>query len=56
MTAPQQILGSIPGLEYKQLEGMQDCCGGRRHLQFEEPEMSESLLSDKIGKGEGDWR
>jgi glycolate oxidase iron-sulfur subunit len=50
MTAPQQILGSIPGIEYKQLEGMQDCCGGAGIYNLSEPEMSESLLSDKIGK------
>jgi glycolate oxidase iron-sulfur subunit len=50
MTAPQQILGTIPGLEYKQLEGMQDCCGGAGIYNLSEPEMSESLLSDKIGK------
>jgi glycolate oxidase iron-sulfur subunit len=50
MTAPQQILGAIPGLEYKQLEGMQDCCGGAGIYNLSEPEMSESLLSDKIGK------
>ncbi|MGH9766581.1 MAG: (Fe-S)-binding protein, partial [Blastocatellia bacterium] len=50
MTAPQQILNEIPGLEYKQLEGMQDCCGGAGIYNLSEPEMSESLLSDKIGK------
>jgi glycolate oxidase iron-sulfur subunit len=50
MTAPQQILGSIPGLEYRQLEGMQDCCGGAGVYNLSEREMSERLLSDKIGK------
>ncbi|MGH9752451.1 MAG: heterodisulfide reductase-related iron-sulfur binding cluster [Blastocatellia bacterium] len=50
MTAPQQVLASIPGLEYKQLEGMQDCCGGAGIYNLSEPEMSESLLADKIGK------
>jgi len=50
MTAPQQVLASIPGLEYIQLEGMQDCCGGAGVYNLSEPEMSESLLSDKIGK------
>ena len=50
MTAPQQILASIPGLEYRQLEGMQDCCGGAGVYNLSEPEMSESLLADKIGK------
>jgi len=50
MTAPQQVLSAIPGLEYKQLEGMQDCCGGAGIYNLSEPEMSERLLSDKIGK------
>jgi len=50
MTAPQQVLNAIPGLEYKQLEGMQDCCGGAGIYNLSEPEMSESLLADKIGK------
>ncbi len=50
MTAPQQLLAAIPGLEYSQLEGMQDCCGGAGIYNLSEPEMSESLLSDKIGK------
>jgi glycolate oxidase iron-sulfur subunit len=52
MTAPQQVLASIPGIEYKQLEGMQDCCGGAGVYNLSEPEMSESLLADKIGKAQ----
>ncbi len=48
--APQQVLASIPGLEYAQLEGMQDCCGGAGVYNLSEPEMSERLLADKIGK------
>jgi glycolate oxidase iron-sulfur subunit len=50
MTSPQQVLSSIPGIEYRQLEGMQDCCGGAGVYNLSEPEMSESLLADKIGK------
>jgi len=50
MTAPQQVLGAIPGLEYRQLEGMQDCCGGAGIYNLSETEMSERLLADKIGK------
>ncbi|HEY7180645.1 MAG TPA: heterodisulfide reductase-related iron-sulfur binding cluster [Blastocatellia bacterium] len=50
--APQKVLASIPGLEYKQLEGMQDCCGGAGVYNLSEPEMSESLLADKIGKAQ----
>ncbi|MCI0388001.1 MAG: 4Fe-4S dicluster domain-containing protein [Acidobacteria bacterium] len=50
MTAPQKLLASIKGLEYVQLEGMQDCCGGAGIYNLSEAEMSESLLSDKIDK------
>jgi glycolate oxidase iron-sulfur subunit len=50
MTAPQRILGAIAGLEYVQLEGMQDCCGGAGIYNLSEPEMSERLLADKINK------
>jgi glycolate oxidase iron-sulfur subunit len=50
MTAPQQVLSAIPGVEYRQLEGMQDCCGGAGSYNLSEPEMSEGLLADKIGK------
>jgi glycolate oxidase iron-sulfur subunit len=50
--APQQVLASIPGLDYRQLEGMQDCCGGAGVYNLSEPEMSESLLADKIGKAQ----
>ncbi|MGE0101802.1 MAG: (Fe-S)-binding protein [Blastocatellales bacterium] len=49
-SAPQQVLKSIPGLEYAPLEGMQDCCGGAGIYNLSEPEMSEKLLADKIGK------
>jgi glycolate oxidase iron-sulfur subunit len=51
-TAPQKVLAAIPGLEYRQLEGMQDCCGGAGVYNLSEPEMSESLLADKIGKAQ----
>ncbi len=50
MTAPQKVLTSIPGVEYRQLEGMQDCCGGAGIYNLSEPEMSEGILSDKIEK------
>lgn len=50
MTAPQKLLAAIPGLEYKQLEGFQDCCGGAGIYNLSEPEMSNQLLSDKINK------
>jgi len=50
MTAPQKVLTSIPGVEYRQLEGMQDCCGGAGIYNLSEPEMSEGILTDKIDK------
>jgi glycolate oxidase iron-sulfur subunit len=50
MTAPQKVLTSIPGVEYRQLEGMQDCCGGAGIYNLSEPEMSEGILSEKIEK------
>jgi glycolate oxidase iron-sulfur subunit len=50
MTAPQQVLAAIPGLQYRQLEGFQDCCGGAGIYNLSEPEMSNRLLEDKITK------
>ena len=49
-TAPQQLLSTINGLNYVQLEGMQDCCGGAGIYNLSEPEMSEAILSDKIAR------
>jgi glycolate oxidase iron-sulfur subunit len=48
--APQQVLASIPGLDYAPLEGMMDCCGGAGIYNLSEPEMSERLLADKMAK------
>jgi glycolate oxidase iron-sulfur subunit len=47
-TAPQQLMAAIPGLDYAPLEGMADCCGGAGTYNLSEPEMSESLLEEKI--------
>jgi glycolate oxidase iron-sulfur subunit len=49
-TAPQQVLQAIPKLDYAPLAGMTDCCGGAGIYNLSEPEMSESLLADKIAK------
>lgn len=49
-TAPQKVLASIPGLEYRPLEGMQDCCGGAGIYNLSEPEMSAGILSGKIAR------
>ena len=47
-SAPQKVLASIPGIEYRPLEGMQDCCGGAGIYNLSEPEMSAGILSGKI--------
>jgi hypothetical protein len=44
----KQLLATIPGVEYRPLEGMQDCWRWRRIYNLTEPEMSERLLEDKI--------
>jgi glycolate oxidase iron-sulfur subunit len=49
-TAPQRVLGMIPGLEYVPLEGMHDCCGGAGTYNLSEPELSEQLLAGKMSK------
>ncbi|MEY3283559.1 MAG: hypothetical protein RIR86_1572, partial [Acidobacteriota bacterium] len=49
-TAPQKVLASIPGLEYRPLEGMQDCCGGAGIYNLSEPEMSGAILTEKIDR------
>lgn len=48
--APQKVLAGIPGIEYRPLDGMQDCCGGAGIYNLSEPEMSAGILSEKIGK------
>lgn len=47
-SAPQKVLASIPGVEYRPLDGMQDCCGGAGIYNLSEPEMSGTILSEKI--------
>ncbi len=50
-SAPQEMLkAAIPNLDFKPLEGMQDCCGGAGIYNLSEPEMSDRILSDKIAK------
>lgn len=50
-SAPQEVLqAAIPDLDFKPLNGMQDCCGGAGIYNLSEPEMSDKILSDKIGK------
>ncbi len=50
-SAPQDVLkAAIPKLDFRPLEGMQDCCGGAGIYNLSEPEMSDKILSDKISK------
>lgn len=50
-SAPQEVLkAAIPNLDFKPLEGMQDCCGGAGIYNLTEPEMSDKILTDKISK------
>ena len=49
--APQEVLkAAIPNLDFKPLNGMQDCCGGAGIYNLSEPEMSDKILTDKIDK------
>jgi glycolate oxidase iron-sulfur subunit len=48
-TAPEKVLKAIPGLDYRPLTGSQDCCGGAGIYNLSEPEMSASILAEKIG-------
>ncbi len=49
--APQAVLkAAIPNLNFKPLDGMQDCCGGAGIYNLSEPEMSEKILTEKINK------
>ncbi len=50
-SAPQEVLkAAIPNLDFKPLEGMQDCCGGAGIYNLSEPEMSDKILTDKVSK------
>lgn len=49
-SAPQQVLATIPGLDYAPLDGMQDCCGGAGIYNLSHAEMSGRILEEKINR------
>lgn len=46
--APLKIVGAVPGLEFARLEGSERCCGGAGIYNLMEPEMSRSVLEEKL--------
>ncbi len=45
---PQNLLASVPGLEQKELEGSEICCGFGGTFSVKFPHISEGMVSDKI--------
>jgi len=45
---PRNILKSIPGVEYVEMPGAIDCCGGGGSFQVEHAEVSEKITKRKI--------
>jgi glycolate dehydrogenase iron-sulfur subunit len=46
--APLKIIGGVPGLKFTRLEGSERCCGGAGIYNLMEPEMSTSVLDEKL--------
>ena len=46
--APKQLLRSVPGLEEKELEGAEVCCGFGGTFSVKFPHISEGMVADKI--------
>ena len=46
--APLKMLGSIPELNFTRLEGSERCCGGAGIYNLLEPELSRSVLEEKL--------
>lgn len=46
--APKKLLGSVPGLEQKELEGEEICCGFGGAFSVKFPHISEGMVADKI--------
>ncbi len=44
------MLRTIPGLDFASLEGAERCCGGAGIYNLMEPEMSQSVLSEKLAQ------
>jgi L-lactate dehydrogenase complex protein LldE len=47
-TEPQKLLGSVSGLEQKELEGAEICCGFGGTFSVKFPHISEGMVADKI--------
>lgn len=45
---PQKLLSSVPGLEQKELEGSEICCGFGGTFSVKFPHISEGMVSDKV--------
>ncbi|MGI8919199.1 MAG: (Fe-S)-binding protein [Pyrinomonadaceae bacterium] len=48
--APLKVLRAIPDLDLVPLEGAERCCGGAGVYNLLEPEMSEGVLQEKLGR------
>ncbi len=46
--APLKMMGSIPGLDFSRLEGSERCCGGAGIYNLLEPDLSRSVLDEKL--------
>jgi len=46
--APLKIVGLIPGLNFARLEGSERCCGGAGIYNLLEPDLSRSVLEEKL--------
>ena len=46
--APLKMVGSIPGLNFARLEGSERCCGGAGIYNLLEPDLSRSVLEEKL--------
>jgi glycolate oxidase iron-sulfur subunit len=46
--APLEIVGAIPGLKLTRLEGSERCCGGAGIYNLMEPDLSRSVLDEKL--------
>lgn len=46
--APLKMVGSIPGLNFARLEGSERCCGGAGIYNLLEPDLSSTVLEEKL--------
>ena len=47
-TTPRQLLKSIPGVEFVEMEKADSCCGGAGSYAFRHPEISTKILEKKV--------